>query len=73
MESVFIFFNGPCCKIQIIYIKVRLEIEPLIRETENIQLSARERWEFSLSLVFRSLRNGFQLNVIFNESGLSEF
>lgn len=35
MESVFIFFNGPCCKIQIIYIKVRLEIEPLIRETEK--------------------------------------
>ncbi|MCB5931709.1 hypothetical protein LJB63_20445, partial [[Eubacterium] rectale] len=24
-------------------------------------------------LVFRSLRNGFRLNVIFNESGLSEF
>lgn len=36
MESVFyLFFNGPCCKIQIIYIKVRLEIEPLIRETEK--------------------------------------
>lgn len=36
MTSVFVFFfNGPCCKIQIIYIKVRLEIEPLIRETEK--------------------------------------
>ena len=31
----FYLFSMARCKIQIIYIKVRLEIEPLIRETEK--------------------------------------